>query len=84
MTIAQEIRHETLLQLYGSGSIPISVTHIQRSAKRAGFAYAAADIETALHFLVGQKLAEEVADPGTGEKRWRITSTGMIHHEQNS
>lgn len=81
MTRVQEVRHECLLQLYGSGRIPISAEHIQRVARRGGFRHGAEEIKNALHFLVGQGFAERVPDPASGEERWRITSAGMIEWE---
>lgn len=83
MTRQQEIRHECLLQLYGSGSIPISIAHIRKVAKRQGFDYSETEIRDQLHFLKGQEFAEQVASEGTGEIRFRITSKGMLEHERN-
>jgi hypothetical protein len=77
----QEIRHECLLQLYGSGSVAISGGHIRKVAKRGGFDYSEVEVRDALHFLVGQKFAEEIPDAGTGQLRYRITSAGMLHWE---
>lgn len=81
MTRAQEIRHEVLLQLYGSGRIPISVEHIRRVCKRAGFDYSDTELRDALFFLKGQGFAEALTDAATGEVRHRITSTGILQFE---
>ena len=81
MTRPQEIRHEVLLQLYGSQSIPISTEHIRRVCKRAGFDYSEPELRDALFFLKGQGFAEAVADPATGEQKHRITSAGTLHYE---
>lgn len=84
MTRAQEIRHEVLLQLYGSQAIPISVEHIKRVCKRAGFDYLETELRDALFFLKGQNFAEVIADPATGEIRHRITSAGTLHFENGN
>lgn len=81
MTRAQEIRHEVLLQLYGSQVIPISIEHIKRVCRRAGFDYSETELRDALFFLRGQGLAEYVVDEATGEQRYRITSKGTLHYE---
>lgn len=83
MTRAQEIRHEVLLQLYGSGSIPISIEHIRRVCKRAGFDYSETELRDALHFHKGQGFAEQLTDSGTGEVRYRITSAGILQYENH-
>ena len=82
MTPAQSIRHECLLQLYGSKEIPISAELIRKVARRQGFDYSDADIRDALFFLRGQGLCEAVTDPATGQVRHRITSAGMLQYEQ--
>ena len=81
MTRTQEIRHEVLLQLYGSQIIPLSIEHIRRVCKRAGFDYSETELRDALFFLKGQGLCEVVADPATGEQRHRITSAGTLRYE---
>jgi DNA-binding transcriptional regulator PaaX len=83
MTRAQEIRHEVLLQLYGSQVIAISIEHIKRVCKRAGFDYSETELRDALFFLRGQGFAEYVVDEGTGEQRYRITSKGTLHYENH-
>jgi repressor of nif and glnA expression len=83
MNRPQEIRHECLLQLYGSKEIPISAAHIRKVARRQGFDYSEQEIRDALFFLRGQGLCELVRDEGTGETRHRITSEGMLEWEGN-
>ena len=77
----QEIRHECLLQLYGSKEIAISAGHIRKVARRQGFDYSEQEIRDALFFLRGQGLCEPVLDDSTGELRHRITSKGMLEWE---
>ena len=77
----QEIRHECLLQLYGSKEIPISAAHIRKVAKRQGFDYSEQEIRDGLFFLRGQGFCEVVVDAATGEARHRISSRGMIEWE---
>ena len=81
MNPSHEIRHECLLQLYGSKEIAISAAHIRKVAHRQGFDYTEQEIRDALFFLRGQGLCEIVRDPATGEVRHRITSAGMLHWE---
>lgn len=83
MTRPQEIRHEVLLQLYGSQVIPISIEHIKRVCKRAGFDYGETELRDALFFLRGQGFAEYIVDEATGEQRYRITSQGTLHYENH-
>jgi hypothetical protein len=83
MTRAQEIRHECLLQLHGSGSIPISPAHIRTQAKRQGFEYTDTEVRDALYFHTSQGNAEILTDGVSGESRYRITSKGMILFENN-
>ncbi len=78
----QEIRHECLLQLYGSGAVAISGGHIRKVARRGGFDYSEVEVRDALHFLVGQKFVEDIQDAGTGEVRYRVTSAGILHYEK--
>ncbi len=81
---SHEIRHECLLQLYGSKEIAISAAHIRKVAHRQGFDYTEQEIRDALFFLRGQGLCEIVSDPATGEVRHRITSKGMLEWENGS
>jgi hypothetical protein len=76
-----EIRHECLLQLYGSKGIPISAAHIQRVAQRQGFDYSEQELRQALFFLRGRGLCELIVDAATGESRHRITADGMLAWE---
>ncbi len=82
MNRSQEIRHECLLQLYGSKEIPISAEHIRKVARRQGFDYSEQEIRDALFFLRGQGFCEAVLDDATGELRHRVTSKGMLEWEQ--
>ena len=82
MTRSQEIRHECLLQLYGSKEIPISAALIHKIARRQGFDYSMQEIRDALFFLRGQGFCERVADPATGQVLDRITSAGMLQWER--
>src|SRR5205809_104895 len=79
-----EIRHECLLQLYGSKEIAISAAHIRKVASRQGFDYTEQEIRDALFFLRGQGLCEVVRNEGTGEERHRITSRGMLEWERGA
>ncbi len=79
----QEIRHEALLQLYGSGAIAISAGHVRKVARRGGFDYSEVEVRDALHFIVGQEFATQIQDEGTGEVRYQITSKGMMHWEKS-
>ncbi len=81
MTRTQEIRHEVLTQLYGAGSIAISTEHIKRVCRHEDFDYTEGEIREALFFLKGQGMSEEVPDRTTGIIRHRITSAGMLQHE---
>ncbi len=83
MTRAQEIRHECLLQLYGSKEIPLSAPHIRKVCKRQGFDYSETEIRDALYFLTGQGFAERLPSEATGEVRHRITSRGMLQYESS-
>ena len=82
MTREQQIRHECLLQLYGSKEIPISATLIHKVARREGFDYSEREIRDALFFLVGQGFCEKVREEATGEVKHRITSKGMLEWEE--
>ena len=82
MTREQEIRHECLLQLYGSKEIAISAAHIRKVARRQGFDYTEAEIRDGLFFLRGQGFCEAVRNDGTGETQNRITSAGMLEWEE--
>src|SRR5213078_2437061 len=82
MIRTHDIRHECLLQLYGSKEIPISAAHIRKVARRQGFEYSEQEIRDALFFLRGQGFCQIVRDPVTGEVRERITSAGMLEWEE--
>jgi len=82
MSRDHDIRHECLLQLYGSKQIAISAEHIRKVARRQGFDYTELEIRDALFFLRGQGMCEIIRDRATGETRHRITSAGMIHWEE--
>ncbi len=84
MTRDHEIRHECLLQLYGSKEIPISAAHIRKVARRQGFDYTEQEIRDALFFLRGQGFCQIVRDAATGEVRERITSAGMLEWEERA
>jgi hypothetical protein len=81
MNQLNELRHECLLQLYGSKEIPISAAHIRKVARHQGFDYTDAQIRDALFFLRGQGFCELLIDPVTGEQRHRITSAGILQWE---
>ena len=83
MNRSQEIRHECLLQLYGSKEIPISADHIHKVARRQGFDYSQQEIRNGLFFLRGQGLCELLVQTATGEARHRITSAGLIEWENH-
>jgi hypothetical protein len=83
MNRVQEVRHECLLQLYGSKEIAISAPHIRKVAWRQGFDYSEQEICDALFFLRGQGLCETAPDRATGETRHRVTSAGMLHWESH-
>src|SRR5262249_10187963 len=74
-----QIRHECFLHLYGSKEPPTPVDHTKKAARREGFDYSRLEIREALFFLRGQGLCELAPDYGTGERRHRITSAGMIY-----
>jgi repressor of nif and glnA expression len=84
MTREQEVRHECLLQLYGSKEIPIAAAHIRKVARRQGFDYDEQEIRDALFFLNGQGLCERIEDRATGQVRHRITSAGMLDYEREA
>ncbi len=84
MTEVQQLRKECLLQLYGSGEIAIGAKHVYRAAQRAGIATNETAVGNALFFLRSQGFAEVVVDQASGESRYRITSAGMIEHENNA
>jgi hypothetical protein len=84
MTRDQEIRHECLLQLYGSKELPLTPDHIRKVARRQGFDYFETEIKSNLFFLTGQKFAEQLQDPATGVIKYRITSAGMLHYESSN
>lgn len=80
---AQEIRHECLLQLYGSKELPLPIVHIHKVCKRQGFNYSSLEIREALFFLCEQEMVKRFPDEATGEVRYRITGKGMIHYENS-
>lgn len=82
LTRQQEIRHECLLQLYGSQRIAISPAHIRRVAQRGGFDYTETEVKDALFFLHGQGFCTKLTDPALGEIKYQITSAGSLHWEQ--
>jgi hypothetical protein len=84
MSREQEIRHECLLQLYGSKEIPISAGLMRKVARREGFDYSEGEIRDGLFFLRGQGLCELARDEATGEVRHRITSKGMMRWEEGA
>lgn len=81
MTQVQQVRHECLLQLYGSKEIPLSAAHIWRVARKQGCECTEREVREALFFLAGQGFCEAVPNPVTGEVRQRITSRGMLAWE---
>lgn len=83
MTNAQACRRECLLQLYGSGSIPISIAHIRKVAAREQLVFSEEEVRNALHFHKGQGFCDEVTNAGSGEPRYVINSKGMIEHERS-
>ena len=83
MTRVQEIRHECLLQLYGSKEIPIAAELIVKVAWREGFDYSAREVRDALFYLRGRGFCELVPVAATGEELHRITSAGMNEWEQH-
>lgn len=81
MTREEEIRHECMLQLYGSRPLGISIAHIVKQAQRGGYDYSEREIKTAITFLLDQLFAVEQRDAATGEIRFRITAKGQLHWE---
>ena len=77
------IRHECLLQLYGSKEIPVSGALICKVARREGFDYSEREIRDGLFFLAGQGFSEKVREEATGEVKHRITSKGMLEWEDH-
>lgn len=83
MTRAQAIRHECLLQLYGSRPLAITAQHIRKVARRAGDDFTEIEITAELEFLVGQDLSTKIQDPATGVLKYSITSAGILHYEKS-
>jgi len=77
----EEIRHECLLQLYASRSVPLSAAHIRKVARGEQFDFNEHEILNELQFLIDQKLAEIVPNIGTGEIRYRLNGNGVLHWE---
>ena len=82
MTRNQEIRKEVLLQLYGLRPLPLSAHAIARRARRAQFDFTEREIEAECEFLRGQGLAGPVVDPASGERKYVITSRGVLEQEK--
>lgn len=83
MTRNQEIRKEVLFQLYGLRPLPLSVLAIARRARRAQFDFTERELRAECEFLRGQGLAAAVVDPVSGEKKYVITSRGILEEEGN-
>jgi len=75
-----EIRHEVLLQLYGS-RLPLRIAFIHQTCGGRRLDYAHAEIVNELIFLVDAGFAKIVSNPATGEVRYQITSPGVLHWE---
>jgi hypothetical protein len=81
MTRQQEIRQEILLQLYNVRPIAMSAPLISRQARKAGLDYTPIEVKQECAFLVGQKLADLVIDPVSGETKFSLSSQGVLHYE---
>jgi hypothetical protein len=81
MTRPQQVRDECLVQLYGSGPLWLSVEHLWKVAHQQQFDFDRHEMLCALQFLSGQGMAESRTDEASGEVRYRITSKGILHFE---
>jgi len=79
MTRLQEIRHECLLQLYGSKEIPFPPTISTKWPGGRGRLFQQ-EIRNGLFFLRGQGFANSSSRP-TGEARHRINQRRLIEWE---
>ena len=82
-TRAEQIRDEILMQLYASRPLPLSVSRIERDARKGGYDYTKREILAEAHFLKGEDLCAEKEMPGKTELHFEITSHGVRHYEQN-
>jgi hypothetical protein len=81
MTRNQDIRKEVVLQLYGARPLWRTPAGMERAAHKLGLDFTEAEIRAEAEFLVGQHLAATCVDPTSGERRYRITSAGILNYE---
>jgi len=79
---AQGTRREVLMQLYGARPVSMSAANMSRNLQRWGERIDADILAREAAFLAGQGMAIESTDPVSGEKRWTISSAGVIAYEQ--
>ena len=75
MTRDHEIRHECLLQLYGSKEIAISAAHIRKVAHRQGFDYTEQEIRDAMKILARD--SKTLAEPSGA-----VATAGFLSRRQ--
>lgn len=84
MTPEQQLRREILMQLYASRPLKMSASLMARQARQWGLSeWTTKDFVREAEFLVGQGLVERFVDPISGEVQYRITSNGVLRHEES-
>ena len=83
MSRENDIRKEILLQAYALRPLAVSAERIQRDARKNGYDYTVAEVKREADFLHGDGQLEVVAERGTTEQKFKITSDGVRNYENS-
>jgi len=78
-----QIRQEILMQLYAQRPLAVGAWRIHRDAWKSHYDYSLEEIARELDFLEGEGLVERIASVGSSEIKYKISSAGIKHYEQN-
>lgn len=71
------------MQLYAQRPLAVGAYRVHRDAWKGCYDYSRAEIERELDFLRGEGLLEIMPRAGASEVKYKITSVGIKHYEQN-
>jgi len=83
MKRTDQIRQEILMQLYAQRPLAVGAWRIHRDAWKSHYDYTLDEIARELDFLEGEGLVERAPCPGLSEIKYKVTSAGIKHYEQN-
>lgn len=79
----ERIRKEILFQLYAVRPLSRTAEKLAHDCKLQGDDYSLSEVSREVQFLTDESLLVQSDEPGSTQKRYRISAQGVRHYEQN-